>query len=157
MDPRQFERYVIQPALAVLGMDSPEARALLLGTAAQESRLGHYLRQVGGGTALGVFQMEPATYRDIWRNFIDHHPVIKERLAVRWPVEPKPEEMVTDLLLAAVMCRLHYRRVTAPIPKADDITGLARYWKRFYNTPMGAGTEGEFVRSWHNLVDQKGV
>ena len=149
MDPKQFERFVISLALSLLGMDSPAARALLLGTAAQESHLGRYLRQVGGGPAMGVFQMEPATYHDIWRNFIDNHPDIKQRLAARWPMEPAPEEMMTDLLLAAVMCRLHYRRVNAPLPQADDLAGLARYWKLHYNTPLGGGSTEEFVRNWN--------
>ncbi|MBF0401309.1 MAG: hypothetical protein HQL90_11125 [Magnetococcales bacterium] len=152
MDPKQFERYVIQPALELLQLDSPAARALMLGTAAQESGLGHYLRQVGGGPAMGVFQMEPATYHDIWRNFIAYKPAIQARLAMRWPIEPKPEEMITDLLLAAVMCRLHYLRVNAPLPQAEDLPGLARYWKRFYNTVQGAGTEAEFMRNWREHV-----
>ena len=152
IDPKQLERYAIIPALTLLGMDSPEARALLLGTAAQESGMGHYIRQVGGGPAMGIFQMEPATYHDIWRNFINNRPEIKQKLAERWPTEPAPEEMITNLLLAAVMCRLHYRRVNAPIPQADDLAGLARYWKKFYNTPMGRGSEDEFIRNWRTLV-----
>ena len=37
---------------------------LLLGTAAQESAFGTYLRQVNG-PALGAFQMEPATFKSV--------------------------------------------------------------------------------------------
>ncbi len=145
----QFRVHVIRPAMELLQMSSPAAEALLLGTAAQESALGHYLRQVGGGPALGVFQMEPATYHDIWGRYIAFQPAIKQSLATRWTMIPEPEEMVTDLLLAGVMCRLHYRRVRAKLPEADDIQGLAHYWKRYYNTPQGAGTEAEFIRNWH--------
>ncbi|MBF0127261.1 MAG: hypothetical protein HQM02_08630 [Magnetococcales bacterium] len=155
MNPRQFEKYVIVPALQFLEMDSPAARALLLGTVAQESGLGEYLHQVGGGPALGVFQMEPATYRDIWDIFIDHQPSIKKKLAERWPVRPEPEALVTDLFLAAVMCRLHYRRVKEPLPAADDLAGLAVYWKRHYNTLLGAGTVAEYLRNWNQLVENK--
>ncbi|MBF0439776.1 MAG: hypothetical protein HQL93_11725 [Magnetococcales bacterium] len=150
---KQFRENVIRPALELLHMESPTAEALMLGTAAQESRMGQYLRQVGGGPALGVFQMEPATYQDIWRNFIETHPEILQLLATRWPVKPPPEQMVTDLLLAAVMCRLHYRRVKAALPQADDLAGLANYWKRYYNTPKGAGTESEFIRNWQQSVE----
>ncbi|MEO5363434.1 MAG: hypothetical protein H7838_07400 [Magnetococcus sp. DMHC-8] len=152
INPKQFTRCVIAPAMALLEMESPGARALLLGTAAQESGLGHYLRQVGGGPAVGVFQMEPATYHDIWNNFIANRPEIQKKLAQYWPTQPDPERMATDLLLAAVMCRLHYRRVSAPIPQADDLVGLARYWKKYYNTPMGRGSEEEFIRNWHALA-----
>lgn len=150
-----FRLNIIHPALEVLKMNSPSATALLLGTAAQESGLGHYLRQVGGGPALGVFQMEPTTYHDIWRNCINVRPDISQRLVHRWPVQPQPEEMITDLLLAAVMCRLHYWRVTAKLPEPNDIQGLANYWKQYYNTPKGAGTEAEFIRNWHLHVENK--
>ncbi|MBF0455209.1 MAG: hypothetical protein HQL72_10395 [Magnetococcales bacterium] len=133
-------------------MEGRGAEALLLGTAAQESALGRYLRQLGSGPALGVFQMEPATYRDIWQNYLAYQPRIVQRLAVRWPREPEPEEMVTDLLLAAVMCRLHYRRVARALPDEQDVAGLAAYWKRYYNTVLGAGTEAEFRQNWRSHV-----
>ncbi|MEO5346732.1 MAG: hypothetical protein H7834_10200 [Magnetococcus sp. YQC-9] len=151
----QFRAHVIQPALQLVGMASPAAEALLLGTAAQESGLGRYLRQVGGGPAMGVFQMEPATYQDIWRNFLPHQPKILTALAPRWPRQPQAEDLITDLMLAAVMCRLHYRRVSAPLPAPDDLAGLARYWKQHYNTPLGAGTEAEFIRNWHRYVEEQ--
>ena len=152
--PGQLRQYVITPALQLLEMASPAAEALLLGTAAQESHMGRYLHQLGNGPALGPFQMEPATYRDIWSNFIQHRPAIQQRLGGRWPMMPLPDEMVTDLLLAAVMCRLHYRRISAPLPDATDLPGLARYWKRYYNTPAGRGTEAEFIHNWHQFVKE---
>jgi hypothetical protein len=43
---------------------SLNAIQLLMGTAAQESHLGTYLKQING-PALGVFQMEPNTEIDI--------------------------------------------------------------------------------------------
>ena len=56
------------------------------------------------------------------------------------------DEMVWNLKLAAAMCRIHYRRVAAPLPAADDIEGLAAYWKTYYTTAAGAGTVDEFIR-----------
>jgi hypothetical protein len=148
IDPDQFRQYIIRPAITLLDMSGPEAEALLLGTAAQESGLGCYVRQLGGGPALGVFQMEPATYHDIWRNYINFQPEISQCLSRRWPMEPEPEEMITDLILAAVMCRLHYRRVPERLPKHGNIKGLASYWKRYYNTVAGRGDESGFIQSW---------
>ncbi|KAF0118141.1 MAG: hypothetical protein FD149_866 [Rhodospirillaceae bacterium] len=73
-DSAHFVTTVIRPTLLHLGLHSPAAEALLLGTAIQESRLGTYLRQTGGGPALGVYQMEPATHEDIWTNFLAYRP-----------------------------------------------------------------------------------
>ncbi|MBF0357913.1 MAG: hypothetical protein HQL70_04845 [Magnetococcales bacterium] len=152
IDPAQFCKYIIRPALNLIKMSTPSAELLLLGTAAQESGLGRYLHQLGSGPALGVFQMEPATYRDIWQNYLRFHPEITNNLALRWPMEPEPEEMISDLMLATVMCRLHYRRVAEPLPKSDDIVGLAAYWKKYYNTPAGRGRESGFIKSWHEHI-----
>lgn len=53
--------YVVRPVLRVMSAWSQPAEDLVMGTAAQESRL-TYLRQLGGGPALGLWQMEPATH-----------------------------------------------------------------------------------------------
>ena len=45
-------------------MYSPVAENLIMGTAAQESGF-TYIKQLGGGPALGMFQVEPATAEDI--------------------------------------------------------------------------------------------
>lgn len=155
IDSNHLLRYVIRPALTLLDMASPSAEALLLGTAVQESHCGRYLHQLGNGPALGIFQMEPATYKDIWDNYIRFRPKIQHRLAELWPMQPEPEEMVTNLLLSAVMCRLHYRRIPEPLPQARDLPGLAGYWKKYFNTRLGRGTVSEFINNWQRFVENK--
>ena len=155
IDANQLRRYVIRPALTLLDMGSPAAEALLLGTAAQESHCGRYLHQLGNGPALGIFQMEPATYRDIWDNYIRYRSEIQTKLSALWPMQPEPEEMVTNLLFGAVMCRLHYRRVPEPLPRVEDLSGLARYWKLNYNSRLGRGTASEFITNWHRFVEKE--
>ena len=152
----QLRQYVIQPALALLEMASPAAEELLLGTACQESRCGHYLHQLGKGPALGIFQMEPATYRDIRDNWIQHRPILKARIVTRFGDAdgnlPPPERMVGDLIFAAVMCRLHYRRIRAPLPVAGDIESQAVYWKEHYNTRLGKGTTEEYLANYRKYA-----
>ena len=57
-----------------------------------------------------------------------------------------------NLGYATAMCRVHYRRVLEPLPGADDIPGLAEYWKQHYNTPLGRGTVGEFADKFERYV-----
>jgi hypothetical protein len=49
-----LRQYVIRPTLQRLGLWSLAAENLLLGTAAQESKLGYYLHQLEG-PALGLY------------------------------------------------------------------------------------------------------
>lgn len=131
----QFRRLIEQvlhdtdPALA-----DPVAVRLLLGTAAVESQFGTYIRQVHG-PALGVFQMEPVTFRWLQTKYGDAYPVIKDREA---------GEMEWDLRLAIIMARLKYRSIPHPLP-ADNLHDIAEYWKQWYNTPAGKGTIEQFM------------
>lgn len=59
----------IRPALVSLMAGGLASEKLLLGTAIQESLLIHR-QQLGGGPALGLFQMETATHDDCWNNFL---------------------------------------------------------------------------------------
>ena len=39
-----------------------------------------------------------------------------------------------NLKLACQMVRIKYYRVPKPLPDADDVEGLGKYWLRYYNT-----------------------
>ena len=143
----QFDSYVIEPTLHALELHSPAAVELVLGTAIQESRL-TYLKQIGGGPALGVCQMEPATHDDIFDNYLNYRPELRS-LVMALTVTGEADEMVTNLAYAVAMCRVHYLRVPHPLPEAGDVAGMAAYWKNFYNTPLGAGTVEEYIENWN--------
>lgn len=135
----------VADTLVKIGLYSPDAVELLMGTCAQESAMGKYRRQLGGGPALGVFQMEPATFRDIVENYLNHRPDLKEKILKLSGVDAldNPDDLVFNDRLAVCMARVHYLRVKEAIP--SDLDGWARYWKKYYNTPKGKGTEYEFV------------
>ena len=141
-DKAQF-RDLITKTLAEIGLNSPAAVNLLLGTAAQESAFGTHLVQLGGGPARGAFQMEPATF-DWLREKFSAKPYA---FSIR-----KCEDLVHDLRLAIITCRLRYYVVPKPLPDADDIPALAAYWKQWYNSPRGAGTIEEFIKNYRKYL-----
>ena len=148
IDPTQFTQYIIRPALKEIGLHSDAAAELLLGTALQESNL-RYLKQLGGGPALGVFQMEPATHDDIWNNFLVYKPELGSKINALVCHNRSSEKMIWNLYYAAAMCRVHYYRVSDPLPGQGDYEGQAAYYKEYYNTPAGAATEEEYLENWH--------
>ena len=145
-------RALVEGVLRGLDLYSPAAVNLLLGTAAQESRLGTYLRQVGGGPALGIYQMEPATEHDLWGNYIRYRPDLASRISMVCGRSGPGPWLEWDLAYQTAMARVHYLRIPVPLPDPDDIPGLARYYKMHYNTPAGAATEAEFVANYHRYV-----
>eukprot|EP01006_Ploeotia_vitrea_P010228 TRINITY_DN26537_c0_g1_i1.p3 TRINITY_DN26537_c0_g1~~TRINITY_DN26537_c0_g1_i1.p3 ORF type:complete len:102 (-),score=2.31 TRINITY_DN26537_c0_g1_i1:1187-1492(-) len=53
----QLRTLVVQPVLAALDLSASDvAENLIMGTAAHESHLGDYIKQVGGGPDIGIFQ-----------------------------------------------------------------------------------------------------
>jgi hypothetical protein len=155
----QFREYVVLPALNQLeGIAySLAADQLVMGTLAQESH-GTYIKQLGNGPAMGLFQMEPATHKDLWLNFIKFRRPVQCSLLLMtsdsvdanyysngWPDH---NALVWNNRYAAAMCRVHYFRAPEALPKANDIKALARYWKKYYNTVHGAGTVEEFIKNF---------
>ena len=147
IDPDQFRTEIIKPALKYLGHYSEAAEELLLGTALVESGL-VYLRQLGGGPALGVYQMEPAAHEDIWDNYLEQSNKLhlgRDVIGMVGEEFTKLESLVSNLAYATAMTRIHYLRVPEPLPAVGDLEGQARYWKQYYNTHLGKGTVAKYV------------
>jgi len=148
----QFIKYVIQPTLAHLELGGRAAEELLLGTAIQESRL-TYLHQLGAGPAEGVFQMEPATYRDIWTNYLAYKQDLAKKVNELSLLGPGSiDQICGNMYYAAAMCRVHYLRVPKALPEAGDLEGQADYWKEYYNTFLGAGTVEEYIENYQEAT-----
>lgn len=150
LDEEQLVELIISPVLQHMNLHSPEAVQLLLTTAKTESRL-RYLKQLGGGPALGLWQMEPATHDDIWENYLAYREVMANSvLAFSFDSDdlavPHAKQMIGNLWYACAMARVHYMRIPEALPRADDLLGQAQYWKAYYNTSAGAGTVDGFMQ-----------
>ena len=134
----QLSELIIKPALLDLVLYTDEALQLLMFTCAVESVGGAYLKQEKG-PALGIFQMEPATYWDIWDNYIKNKLNLMLILGTTFNAHsvPPEERLIYDLRYATVMARIHYERVSAPLPVANDIDAIYEYYKLHYNTSEG--------------------
>lgn len=146
-----LRQYVIQPALQSIGLWSQAAENLLLGTAAKESKLGYYLKQIRG-PALGIYQIEPATHQSILKDTLAGLPVLATKIKGLATSVILDDELIYNLRYATAIARMVYYRIKAPLPAADDVMGLANYWKQYYNTVHGAGQPNEFVAAYNQLI-----
>jgi hypothetical protein len=80
--------------------------------------------------------------RDIRDNYLRYNPKLEAMVESLMTVTDVDDEYeaVGNLYYAAALCRVHYRRVREALPNEDDAEGMARYWKKYYNTVAGAGT-----------------
>jgi len=159
IDPRQLREYVVRPTLRAMSAWSLEAEELVLRTAMVESGLS-FLRQHGGGPARGIWQIEPATHRDNWINWLPRRPAayagVMRAMGTRsdgaWEsyeyespsaLAARLEDQLTwNLSYCCAHARIQYLRDPHPIP--IDVAAQASYWKRVYNTRLGRGTESQF-------------
>ena len=150
MDPKAFRVEIIRPALKLSGLWSENGEALMLGTALAESGLRH-LRQIGGGPAIGFYQVEPATHDDVLRYLRrSDNKLLKQRILSASLLEDFPDSrvMLWNLRYATLIARVKYWMRPEPLPYYEDIEALGRYWKSFYNTSKGAGTVEHFIKAW---------
>lgn len=146
----QLGEMIIKPSLKQIGMYSDSAYQLFLITAAIESRLGYYLKQITG-PALGIYQMEPDTFHDNVVNNLEERDyngirlspaekenpdtkTLKHRIMDILNVREFPHEsrMVWDLKFATLMARVHYSRFSDPLPAYNDFDGLIEYYYKYW-------------------------
>lgn len=130
---------VVEPALSVIGLNTLAALNLVVGTAVAESSAS-FLVQSGGGPALGLWQMEPATEQDIWDNFFFYNPTMANQVQSMMAPGATTPQLVWNLLYGASMCRVKFWRSPTLLPAYNDASGMANFWKSAYNTSLGIGS-----------------
>ncbi len=154
LDVKQLRELVIKPALQDLNLFSEEASELLIFTCAVESAGGTFLHQVNG-PALGIYQMEPITYNDIWTNFITAKQGLKLQLLHNFnaPVMPDEYRLIYDLRFATAMARIHYLRFREPLPVIGDTLALWSYYKAHYNTFNGKAEQERSIAAYKKFLN----
>ena len=140
LDAIQARVDIVRPAIALIGMWSAAAEDLVLLTAADETKLGSFVRQKPG-PALGWCQMEPETHTDCWENWIQARPDLARQISAlvppcHWKADsamPSHEALIGNFLYSAAMARIKYRRAKPPLPAPGDWPRLAEYWDKHYN------------------------
>ena len=142
----QITKAGINPALTLLppGMDTPQARVMLLSSGLQESRFEHRFQIVQGkpgakGPARGFWQFELGTAAScggVWGVFLheaSNGPL--KKIAAQRGVAPSPtniwQAIETDDVLAAAVARLLLWTDAKPLPKLGDVEGA---WQLYLRT-----------------------
>jgi len=151
MNAQQLLDHIITPTLKYMGGNycTDKSRMLLLVTAAIESKCGYYIKQVGG-PALGIWQKEPLTEIDIHKNCDAYHGSFLDRIedlivSLRAGVDI---DLIVSPAYACAMARLKYSMDAEPLPDHNNLMAMYVYYKRIYNTPLGASTYAKFEAAY---------
>lgn len=113
-----------------------------------ESRLTH-LKQLPEGPALGFGQIESTTYVDACRYLENVNPALKHRILeyCHYPELPKQTNcLIHNLAFNALIARTKYWMQPESIPSYKDVSAQAYYWKKYYNSYEGRGSEEDFIK-----------
>lgn len=130
-DKHQLRDFISRTLWKVPKFHSPYAIELMMLTAAAESALGKYLVQEGG-PALGMMQVEPATLRDNYGNYLHFRDRLKRNIGQACGVYEADEwQLECNMAYNVLMARLKYWRSPLPIP--PSIEGMAKFHEDVYN------------------------
>lgn len=145
---------VIKDTLENMGAKYAGQNAMLLvyRTGLVESKYQYIMQKGGNNIARGFWQCEPWVAVSLCNDYLKYRESLMKKVAdicyLDWKYFTNPKEedwrqiLTTNLTAGIVACRLHYWRVPKPMPKTLD--EQAEYWKRWYNTSKGSGTEEHF-------------
>lgn len=155
--PRQFLDHFIRPPLQHLAIAEPRlgntaSEQLLLGTALVESGL--EAREQDSGPALSFFQIEPATFRDVYNRYLPKRPELLDVVQdLRIPAFTTSEQLTSNPVFVCAIARIKYWMVPELLPAAGDFEALGLYWKRYYNTFEGAGDAAHWTYLYRKYVE----
>lgn len=138
----QFKQLVIN-RLKTWGLYSPEVVELMCMIVAHESGGGVHRVQVGGGPALGLFQIERKTHDSIWAN----SDTIVAR-AKRFGFIQRQDALLDDVY-SIFMARHYIAMDSSPVPKTEQ--EQSEYCKSYWNR-TGAASPKKYLDDYRRWV-----
>ncbi len=118
---------------------------IMVETAAAETQCGTLVDPTKRGAGRGLFQCDDLPFADtINRSKRTDLELIRSRFGIDMSVV-KASDLDYSPLLAAIVCRLFYMLRPGSIPAT--VEERAAYWKKYYNTALGAGTVEHYLES----------
>ena len=143
----------IRPALKQMDLWSLSAEKLMVMIVSHESAGLKYKKQQNG-PALSYFQIEPATFKDIWFRYLKARKHYKSLVAQFLPDDVEEDEI--DLLkelqhnnkFAIAMARMKLFMIPETLPRVTDDEGLSKYAKKYWNTHLGKATPEKYLKDF---------
>lgn len=153
----------IEVAVNLFGLnaDKDDLRNLLIETAIAESNYGNAIYDNKRGFGYGAFQFDKIGMKQALSvveskglgnrikiaSLYDSDLTVKNYLNVYNDFQLKS-------ILQAILCRMYYLGIKEPIP--STLEGRARYWKKYYNSELGAGTPAKYIARVESFYSKNG-
>lgn len=152
-------RQCVTDGIAATGREpTADQIALLMETAAAESKCGKFNVPFRLKGSFGIFQITESTAKDTlaWLERSDTR-LWHDLLATSFdPSESLVDNLIFNAEFSAAIAWLVYRRMGGKSLNISTREARAKAWKRIYNTPLGAGTESGYLKAARECLDADG-
>lgn len=69
-----------------------------------------------------------------------------------WNLLESKVNLIGNLYYQCAIARCKYLMSPEPLPAHDDVEGMAKYWKKWYNSEDGKGTAQGFIEKYNKYV-----
>lgn len=139
-----------------LGANKEDLRNLLRETAIAESNYGRAIYDNKRGFGYGAFQFDKIGMKQALQVAQNKGLIDRIQLSDLYPFDISPanykqvyDEFQQKSILQAILCRMYYLGINEKIP--NTLEGRARYWKKYYNSELGAGTPEKYIARVKNF------
>lgn len=122
------------------GMHSDHCVELLAMLCAHESLGGKHRRQIGGGPALGLLQIEPLTHDSVWDNSDTIH-----KRAAKHGIKRDLSQLEHNDKYSVFVARHYLAMDKNPLPQNPQ--AMAEYCKSYWNR-TGKATADKYLSDW---------
>ena len=138
----------------------PTDHRLLRRIAYVESKDGENRNTYRQGYFGGIWQMDEVAFNDTLDTashpaLVNRFAAIKKSFGIDW--RQVVWEDLLKPLYSGLAARLFLSNIAATIPLAGNIEEQADYWKKYYNTEQGAGTQERFIDDVMTLERLEGI
>lgn len=150
----ELKDYVVRPTLEKLGVWTPAMETLLLGTAAQASKLGGHIKSSKG---FGIFAIDSDTHKMVWDQFLafdaDKASFVRGLASQREFLKVPDFELMTNLTYATAIAWGIYASQNAELPQdASDLNAIADTWYQTYPGDTQTKSKAEFIENYRECV-----
>lgn len=152
---KELETQIVVPVLQEMGHYSPQAKNLLMGTAAVASHLGDFI-QHHNGLSFGLYQTSTQIHKNVWDDYLAYNPdlasIVRGMASQKAFLRDPDSELAGNLRYATAIAWSTYLANGVQLPAdSNDIHALAQCWKRYYEL-NSHHTEEQFIQHFGSFL-----
>lgn len=146
---------IIRPTLKALGICSPAAEKLMLGTAAVQSNLGFFIKSNNG---IGIFGIDSERHQDIWDKYLAFQEDLASEVrgfASQHEFLKAPDaELASNLRYSTAIAWMVYQQANVDLSTLKTPQDMANCWYEVFTNNSAHQSPAIFLAQYKNVFGE---